>query len=392
MLPYLYWSGLLIALASLGTLLEGLWAGRHVQKLASASLASTDLGAHPPRLSLIVPACNEEAKLEAAVRSMLKQDYPNLELILINDRSTDGTGAIVDRLAAEFPQIRAIHITELPPGWLGKNHALWAGAQHASGDWLLFTDADVQFDPTTCRRAVSYATAKELDHLTLAPGLAVRGYLLNAWVAFFIMSFLSYQRPYRANDPKSKVGMGVGAFNLVRRSAYVGIGTHEAISLRPDDDLRLGMRLKRMGFRQEVMDGQGMIQVEWYTSLWEAIRGLEKNTFAGMNYSLPATVGSIIALLVIMVWPFVALFLAKGPALWFYVSAILLQWGLFLVTNQQMGTKHALRYLPIYPVSALLFAFTVARALFLTISRGGITWRGTFYPLSLLRSQTGLPE
>jgi cellulose synthase/poly-beta-1,6-N-acetylglucosamine synthase-like glycosyltransferase len=389
MATFLFWSALVLAVCSLAVLLEALFANRLVKRLAAVTSPSVALGPHPPRLSLVVPACNEAPKLEAAVRSMLHQDYPNLELILINDRSTDETGAIIDRLAQEFPQIRPVHITALPPGWLGKNHALWVGAQVAQGDYLLFTDADIQYDPTTCRRAVAYCEQHGLDHLALAPAMLSRGYVLTAWVGFFVMSFLTAHRPYRANMPKLRSGgVGIGAFNLVRRTAYEGIGTMEPISLRPDDDLQLGRRLKRLGFRQQVMDGRGLIAVEWYATLWEAFRGLEKNTFAAFDYNLPLTLFLTVSILFVMVWPFIAFFVASGTAQALYGATILLQWAVYLISNQTMGVA-SVRYLPFYPISALLFCFTCARALFLTLWRGGIAWRGTFYPLSLLRSQRG---
>lgn len=376
--------------ASLFKFLEGLYASRRVPDLAAEVPPDVSLGPAPPRLSVIIPACNEERSIETAVRSLLQQDYPNLELVLVDDRSTDRTGEIMDRLAAEFPQLTVIHIEALPAGWLGKNHALWVGARRASGSLLLFTDADVHYDPTALRRAVAYLLEQNLDHLTLAPDMAVKGYWLQAWVGFFIMSFLAYKTPYRANNPKSKVGMGIGAFNLIRRAAYEQIGTHQAISLRPDDDLRLGQRLKRMGLSTRVAMGRRLLSVEWYTTLWEAIRGLEKNTFAGLEYSLPMVFVSVAGLLTIMIWPFIALFFTSGWTFALYAAAILLQLATFYMANQMMGPQ-ALSLALAYPVSALLFAFTVARAAYLTLRQGGITWRGTFYPLKLLKSQSGLP-
>lgn len=377
--------------ASLFKFLESIYASRRVPDLAAEEPAGASPGPAPPRLSVIVPACNEERSIASAVRSLLEQDYPNLEIVLVNDRSTDSTGAIMDRLAAQFPQLTVVHIDHLPPGWLGKNHALWTGARVASGELLLFTDADVHFDPTALRRAVAFLQRRKLDHLTLAPDLSVKGFLLQGWVGFFLMSFLAYKNPYRANDPKSKVGMGIGAFNLVRRSAYNGMGTHHAISLRPDDDLRLGQRLKRMGFSTNVAMGRGLLSVEWYTSLWEGIRGLEKNTFAGLEYSVFMVFVSIAGILTIMVWPFIALFLTSGWSFALYAGAILLQLLTYVMANAMMGPR-AWPLALLYPVSALLFAFTVARASYLTLRQGGISWRGTFYPLKLLQSQSGLPD
>ncbi|MFZ5826138.1 MAG: glycosyltransferase [Bacillota bacterium] len=381
----------LIFSASLFKFAEGLYASRLVPDLAAEIPPDVALGPRPPRLSVIVPACNEERSIETAVRSLLEQDYPALELVLVNDRSTDATGAIMDRLAAEFPQLRVVHIDHLPDRWLGKNHALWVGAHQSSGEILLFTDADVHYHKTALRRAVAFLERRRLDHLTLAPDMTVQGYLLQAWVGFFIMAFLAYKTPYLANNPRSRVGMGIGAFNMIRREGYERIGTHQAISLRPDDDLRLGQRLKRMGLTSNVAMGRDLLSVEWYTSLGEGIRGLEKNTFAGLEYSLFMVLFSVTGILTIMVWPFIALFIASGWAQALYAGAILLQLATYVMANQMMGPR-ALHLALAYPLSALLFAFTVARASYLTLRHGGITWRGTFYPLALLKSQSGLPR
>lgn len=396
---FLFLFALLILLMCILTLLQTIYARSVVTSLADEVDPAANLGPNPPRLSLIVPACNEEGSIAGAVRSMLAQDYPNLEVILVNDRSTDRTGEIMAQLAREWsasadsrtPSLRVIQIETLPPGWLSKNHALYVGAQQATGDWLLFADADVHFDPTTFRRAVAFAEQRKLDHLTIAPSLSTKGYFLPGWVAFFTMAFLSYKTPYKANDPKSRVGMGIGAFNLIRRRAYEQIGTHRAISLRPDDDLRLGQRVKRAGLRQYVLLGDRLMSVEWYTSLGEAIRGLEKNTFAGMEYNLGMVIGSLLAMLAIMVWPFLAIFFTHGVSLWLYGGAILLQLAVFALSNDLRGGR-ILLLMPGYPIYALLFIYTITRSTWLTLRNGGITWRGTFYPLKELRSQIGLQE
>jgi glycosyltransferase involved in cell wall biosynthesis len=383
------WIGVFATLACAGKLMELVYALRLMRFLGKETSAGTALGPRAPRLSLIVPALNEAETLEAAVQSMLRQDYPNLEILLINDRSTDATGDVMERLAGRDSRIRVIHIASLPDGWLGKNHALYVGARQASGDWLLFADADVHFDPTTFRRAVAYAAREQLDHLTLVPDLTARRFWLRSWVAFFQMAFITYQRPLLANDPSSPVGVGIGAFNLVRRPAYEGMGTHAAISLRPDDDLRLGQRLKLMGYRQRVLDGSGLLRVEWYPSLWEAIQGLEKNVFAGLNYNLAVAVWVLLLMAAVMIWPFCALFLVKGPAFWWYVATAALQLVTFVLANGNQGLR-ALALAPTLPVGAVLFGFTVARSTWLAVKRGGISWRGTFYSLGELRRQTGL--
>ncbi len=366
---------------------------RHLGRLGSLARLSgptAGQGDHLPRLSVVVPACNEEKGVRTAVTSMLAQDYPDLELILVNDRSTDRTGAIMSELAAAHPdRVRVLHVDALPPGWLGKNHALYMGSRQTSGEWLLFADADVVFDPTCWRRAVAYAERERLDHLTLTPELTVPGFWLRAFVSFFIYAFMVYQTPYRANDPNSRVGIGIGAFNLLRRQAYQAVGTHAALSLRPDDDLRLGMRIKRHGLRQRILSGAPLLQVEWYSSLWEAIRGLEKNTFPGLDYSLFKLGGSVMGLLILLVLPWVAVWLTAGWVRGLLLGAIAGQLAGFLMAGrvERRVTAH---YFLVFPVCALFFALTVVRSAALALWQGGIRWRGTLYPLAQLKAQSGL--
>lgn len=342
-----------------------------------------------PHVSIVVAARNEARDIEAALLTLVGQDYPHLEIIVVNDRSTDDTGAIIDRLAAQHPRIRALHLTELPPGWLGKNHALWRGAQLAAGDWLLFTDADIHFLPDTVRRAVAFAEARGLDHLTMVPRLAtLRSYWLECWVQFFVMAFQAYKLPHLANNPRSRVGLGVGAFNLVRRDAYARLGTHEAISLRPDDDLRLGQRLKRLGMKQFALIGAPFVEVAWYRTLGEAVRGLEKNTFAGLEYSVPMVLFAIVGLLGLLVVPYIAVFFLSGLAFWFCLGAIVAQLATYVASNEWQGPRSLLLAIGM-PVAAVLFTYTIARSAWLTVRQGGIYWRDTFYPLAELRAQSG---
>ena len=254
-----------------------------------------------PRLSVVVPARDEASGIGRAVESLLAQDYPDLEIIAVDDRSSDATGAVLAKLAARDSRIRAIRVDQLPAGWLGKNHALWRGAESASGEWLLFTDADIVFAQGALRRAVAYAVAEQLDHLTLAPRLLARGLALRAFVAFFAYTFIALWGAYLANDPKSTRGVGIGAFNLVRRSAYARIGTMRALSLRPDDDIRLGRRLRGFGFRQRVLNGNDFLSVEWYPSLRAAISGLEKSMYSSLEYRLVDAVGVLLYLVATMV-------------------------------------------------------------------------------------------
>jgi glycosyltransferase involved in cell wall biosynthesis len=354
-----------------------------------ASAASATL----PRLSVVVPARDEASAIGRAVESLLAQVYPDLEIIVVDDRSSDATGAVVGQLAARDSRILPIRVTELPAGWLGKNHALWQGAEHASGEWLLFTDADIVFaPPDALRRAVAYAVSEGLDHLTLAPRLVARGLALRAFVAFFAYAFIALWGAYLANDPKSTRGVGIGAFNLVRKEAYERIGTMRALSLRPDDDIRLGRRLRGFGFHQRVLNGNDLLSVEWYPSLGAAVTGLEKSIYSSMEYRALDAAGVLLYLVATMVWPFVGVILLGGVDRFLLgiVVACLLA-GLLETYRQSMGPLEpsALLLALLMPFSALCFAFAIARSVYLAETRG-VRWRGTTYPLSLLRGQSGL--
>lgn len=337
-----------------------------------------------PPVTIVAAARNEARRLEVAVTSLLALDYPFLEIIVVNDRSTDETGAILERLASRHSRLKVRHVTALPEGWLGKNHALWIGAGEASSPLLLFTDADVVFEPTTLRRAVTLMEQEEIDHLTAIPDARVPGLALNAFVAAFGVFFSLYARPWKARDPNSRFHIGVGAFNLIRADVYRAIGTHRAIAMRPDDDLKLGKLVKKGGFRQDVVYGRDFIIVEWYSSLGELIDGLMKNAFAGVNYSLVAVAGSTVALFLTNVWPFVALFATGGLTRALNGVSVLFIVLIFWTSARYGGAR--LAYVVAFPAAALLFAYIIWRSALLAVIRGTVTWRGTAYPLAQMRA------
>jgi glycosyltransferase involved in cell wall biosynthesis len=350
-----------------------------------------------PSLSVIAAARDEARGIEAAVTSFLHLDYPALELIIVNDRSTDETGAILRRLSTvrrtasanapavttgePSPRLKIVDIAELPDGWLGKNYALDLGAGTAAGDLLLFTDADIVFEPSALRRAVTFMEEEKIDHLAVIPDIVVPGLALNAFVAAFGVFFSMYARPWKVRDPRSRAHIGVGAFNLIRARAYRAIGGHRPIAMRPDDDMKLGKLVKKHGFRQDVAIGRDMITVEWYGSVGELIDGLMKNAFAGVDYSLAKVAGSSAALFLMNVWPFVALFLTSGATRALNAASVVLIVLIFWIVN---GTRVA--YVLAFPAAALLFIYIMWRSALIAVLRGTITWRGTAYPLSQMRA------
>lgn len=229
---WLFWLAL-ATLAAYAVIAVDVFSGS--RKLRFLREVSAVLPERPPRVSLIAAARNEERNIEAAVRSLLKLDYPELELILVNDRSEDRTGVILDQLAREDGRLCVLHVAELPPGWLGKNHALWLGSRQARGELLLFTDADVLMRPDVLRRAVHLLESAGLDHLAATPEARMPKLLLNLFMAAFGFVFGVFTRPWQARDPKSPRHIGIGAFNLVRAEAYARVGGHRTIALRPDD-------------------------------------------------------------------------------------------------------------------------------------------------------------
>ncbi|HKZ18029.1 MAG TPA: glycosyltransferase family 2 protein [Geobacteraceae bacterium] len=336
-----------------------------------------------PKVSIIVAARNEERNIHEALHSILGLDYPNMEVIVVDDRSSDGTGAIVDRIAATALPLKVIHITDLPDGWLGKNHALWSGSGRATGDLLLFSDADIVMEPTVLSRAVRYLQENRLDHLAVTPRMTMPGTFLPMFGLSFIFYFSLFARPWKARDPGSRCHIGIGAFNLVRSEAYRAVGGHETIRLRPDDDMKLGKILKKHGCRSDVAYGPDFLGVEWYASAREAVHGLEKNAFAGCDYRLSLVLPAVIFLLLGSVFPYIAVFVLDGAVRAIYCMVIVLQILLVADCARFHGSRsrNAIGFAP----SSLFLSWIILRTAVLNLLRGGICWRGTFYSLKELK-------
>jgi glycosyltransferase involved in cell wall biosynthesis len=352
--------------------------------LSIPNLESAPVRATGPLVSVIFAAKDEGPNIAQALGSMLAQSYHPIEFIAVDDRSSDDTGEVLDRMAAGDSRLRVMHIRDLPAGWLGKNHALHAGAAEAGGEYLLFTDADVVFDRDAIARAVPFLEERKIDHLTLGPQLDSPSPLLELAVTYFTLGFFLLFRPWKVHDPSRPEHVGVGAFNLLRASLYRRFGGHQRIALRPDDDIKLGRLVKLNGGRQMIAGGFGLIRVRWYATVMDLVRGLRKNTFAGMKYSLGMAIGAVLIQLVVNIWPFVAVFVTTGTVRWLNAASALVL--ILLLTAVSAGNRGRIWIAIGYPIAALIFVFILIDSTLRTLRRGGIEWRGTFYPLAALKS------
>lgn len=333
---------------------------------------------------MIVPARDEEEAIESNVRSLMNQSYPELELIVVNDRSSDRTGEILDRLAQEFPRLKVIHQRDLPEGWLGKCWALHTASQVARGEWILFCDGDVILAPRAVEAALATAEAENLDHLTMAPRLITHSWWEEAVITSLSFLFYVFQHPaYVADQRRPGAYLGIGAFNMVKHSLYRSWGGHEPLRLEVVDDVFLGMLVKRHGGRTGFFLGFEQAQLRWYPNLWAYIRGVEKNSFAGLRFSLLLLIAAIIGQILLFHSPLVFVFLSEGWTRIAFGLALIISHACYAVHchRNRVSIDKALALLP--AIAVQFFAFS--RSAWKTIQRGGIEWRGTFYPLRLLR-------
>lgn len=336
-----------------------------------------------PRISLIFAARDEEEKLPAALATLVVLDYPNLEIIAVDDRSQDSTGAILDEFARAHPRLRVLHVTELPNGWLGKPHALQKAHEVSSGEWLLFTDADVRFAPDALRRAVRLTKEREVDHLTLFGDVEMHGFWETTLLTFFGMAFHLATDPYRVGNPHSRAYVGVGAFQMVKRAAYEAAGTHRRLAMEVVDDMKLGKIVKQAGFSSCVGIARDAVVVRWHAGAGNIVRGVTKNFFASAGYSLALVIFSAVGLLLTNVAPFVAVFAAHG---WIRTLAAI---AVAIAVGFHAGVNVVMRVSPLYalthPVGAVIFCYMLLRSTVVTLWQGGVSWRGTFYPLEELK-------
>jgi hypothetical protein len=336
-----------------------------------------------PRISLLFAARDEEEKLPAALATMAAIDYPRLEIVAVDDRSGDATGRILDEFGRTHERIRVVHVSELPAGWLGKPHALKKAYESSTGEWLLFTDADVRFAADSLRRAVAIVRSRRADHLTLFGDVVMVGFWETVLLTFFGLAMHVGNESHRVSDPNSRAYIGVGAFQLIRRSAYEACGTHRRLAMEVVDDMKLGKMVKLGGFRSCIGVAEEYVSIRWHAGVGNVIRGVTKNFFAAMGYNLPLVLAALCGILLTNVAPFVVVFAGHGWARGLAAVAAVLALGF------HVGVDLVMKVSPLYalthPLGSILFCYMLARSTVVTLWRGGVEWRGTFYPLRELR-------
>jgi glycosyltransferase involved in cell wall biosynthesis len=392
-MSYFHWiAGTILALAWFSRIVDAAIGMPSVADISTPAWDRKPLA--NPRVSIIVPARNEEEDIEQSLTALLALDYDNYEVIAVNDRSTDRTAEIMERVARiphlsqttremGNPILRVIHHRELPAGWLGKTHAMWTATNEATGDWLLFTDADVLFKPDSVRRALAYAEAERADHVVVFPQMIMKRPGEYMMIAFFQTMFVFGHRPWKVADPKTKDHMGVGAFNLIRRSTYEAMGTYEALRMEVLDDMKLGKVVKNAGFAQRNVFGADLISIRWANGARGVVNNLTKNFFAVVSFQWWRTLLSAFGLVFLNLMPFLGVLMAHG---WERLPYAVALGSMFLIyLGMSWHSRVPAYYFALHPVSTVLFVYTLLWSMALTLSNDGIVWRGTKYSLEELR-------
>jgi chlorobactene glucosyltransferase len=333
-----------------------------------------------PFVSILVPERNEERNIEACIRSLLNQDYANLEVIVLNDESTDRSGEILEKLGQECPHLKVIEGQPLASGWLGKNWACAQLAEAARGDYLLFTDADTQHHPYTIREAVAAMLAsgaallsglprqemKTWGELVTLPGLAWATFLFPLWASRYLrLPFLS---------------IAIGQFMLFRRDAYLAIGGHAAVRSNVVEDFALARRATRLGWRVVFCDISRRVSCRMYQSFSEVIDGMTKNLFGVFNLPLPIFLFIWLWLLIVFVLPVagLALYLLGWaiPGFSPTLAIITILISVFLWGVSDWGFNLPVTLAVFYPFSVMILVMIAGRSAWFHNSKHSMSWKG----------------
>ena len=360
------------------------WMGLALDRLQKKLSIVEPLPTLPPKVSVVIAAKNEGANVEPCLNALEKQTYRNLEIILVNDRSTDETGSVMQKYTTRHSSWKYIEIVTLPDRWIGKTNALEQGGKTATGDFIVFSDGDVVYSSDAVEKAMQTVITHHLDHLVMSATLHGTGILLHAMQTIFTMGMVSLLRLHKVgSSPKYYVGAGI--FNLVKTSLYRSLGGHESIRLEVIDDLMLGKIMVLGGGKAGFMNGRDLIKLDWYPNWKAMIHGLEKNAFASIRYSIPRLLIFGTFMFSIFLFPYAGLFLSS-PIFWISIASLVLSHSIMALVGRRTGHRAIVTLF--LPIAVIMIAFAFFRSTWITLSRGAVIWRDTSYSLKVLKEHT----
>ncbi len=338
---------------------------------------------------IVVPAKDEEESIAACLeRLVLLNGISNFKIVAVDDRSGDQTQARMREVAAKFPgKIEVVAVTHLPDGWLGKNHACWTGAQQGmrampGARFILFTDGDVKFHADTVLESITWMNRRKLDFMTLIEDSEFEGILEPAYLLLFGIFLIFFSaRPWLLHKPKGKNFMGNGAFLLVRREAYETTEAHKALRLEVVEDMRMGLLMRSRGYACATAVGLDRIRRRWQPGFVGIFKGLLKNSFAAFEYNIALTVVGMLFFPFVFVGPWICLFFG-------YPIVGVIGLAVLALCFNLAGRNSHLPWLSgflLSPFTSLAASANLAASAFKILREGGVTWRGTLYPIAELR-------
>jgi chlorobactene glucosyltransferase len=346
---------------------------------------------NPPLMSVCVPARNEERNIRACVEAILNQNYPNFEVIVLDDRSTDSTPSILADIASRDSHLHPINGADLPAGWAGKPYALYQASASARGDWLCFIDADTFLESNALSSCYAKALETQADMFTIMT-FQILGSFWEKTVLPLVMTALSVGfSPRKVNDPSRRDAVANGQFIFIKRAIYDAIGGHERVKDQIVEDKAIAEQVKWNGYRLVVADGMQVLSTRMYTSLPAMWEGWTKNIYLGLrDHPAMLLLGAFGATLALIA----ALFLPIWPVLgvlWYFKNgdglaiAVILQalsvWGVLLYARARVASKMNISawYALTTPLGAGVFAAMMLTSAWKVLSGQGVTWRGRKY-------------
>jgi chlorobactene glucosyltransferase len=363
------------------------------RKVPAQSLPDAEL----PFVSVIVPARNEGTKIRRCIESLAQQNYPHYEVIAIDDRSTDDTGAIIQDIASCYEHVKAVRGQDAPPGWIGKCNALVHGVKEANGKWFLFTDADTCHTPESLRYSVSYALANNAELISFMPVQELGSFWEQAVMPILLGSFLCGDPMNTINDKTNDRAYAYGQYILVRRNVYEAVGGHASVHDQILDDISFARVVKNHGYHIMAADGRLLYKVRMYTDLDSLWQGWTKNLFALIECQLLYLVLVISLINTAVIGPFIQLAMIAWMILTgdqsgmvpFYTAVTAVELGLLYAWYKRCAEHYlgvGLLQFFLLPLGSLTVSVLYLHSAYLYLSGTKVSWKGRKYTVNTSKS------